>query len=173
MSAFIVSQEHIEALLRAAIAYGGHRDSFRWLTPEEPTDTDYQRGEAWGATAVANATRRWRELTCDTINEVGRMLLTENVRSVCYRYNEPMDSANLPGPVGFSLAEATFGYFHVVEYTHLLTPVATLKALACYEYQSCEHPDWEGSESKAFCDALRHAAINALPGYEEADWEII
>jgi len=171
MSAFVVSQQHIEAMLKAAMTYG-RQGGFHWLAPEARADSDFERGQVWGPTSVATARRCRRELDSDTLNETGRMLLTENVRSVCHRYDEPMDSTDLPGPVGFSLAEATFSSFHVAMHTPLLEPVAVLKAIACYEYQSCEHPDWEGSESKAFCEALRHAAINALPGYDEADWDI-
>jgi len=145
MSAFIVSKEHIKAMLRAAMNTAHRGDSFRWLAPEVAAEGDYQQGEPWGSTAVANATRRWRDLTCETINETGRMLLTENVRSVCHRYNEPMDSSDLPGPIGFSLADATFTYPEIAM-GKVLEPVAVLKAIACYEYQSCEHPGWEGSE---------------------------
>ncbi len=53
-----------------------------------------------------------------------------------------------------------------------LTPVEVLKACSCYEYQSCEHDGWERSEAFRLIEAIRHAAIAALPGYEDADWEI-
>ena len=44
------------------------------------------------------------------------------------------------------------------------------KAIACYEYQSCEHPGWRTSEARAYCHALRVAWCKKLPGYEEAAW---
>jgi hypothetical protein len=47
-----------------------------------------------------------------------------------------------------------------------------LKAISCYEYQSCEHPGWRKSEAHAFCEALRDMAIGCLPGYDDAPWEI-
>ncbi len=87
-------------------------------------------------------------------DRLGRMLLLENVRSVAYRYKEEME---LPA---YSYSTPT------------RTPsvVEGLKLIHCYEYQSCEHPDWPESEAYAFCEALTKALICALPGYEEAPW---
>jgi hypothetical protein len=39
-------------------------------------------------------------------------------------------------------------------------------------YQSCEHPGWEESEARKFCQQLTEGAIARLPGYEAAAWEI-
>lgn len=50
--------------------------------------------------------------------------------------------------------------------------VGALKALACYEYQSCESDDWESTEAFAFCEALRHTLIWALPNIDDAAWEV-
>ena len=47
-----------------------------------------------------------------------------------------------------------------------------LKALACYEYQACEHAEWPTSEAYQFCEALRRRAIPRAPGYDAAEWEI-
>jgi len=49
-------------------------------------------------------------------------------------------------------------------------PVITLSLISCYEYQSCEHPEWRTSEARAICEALRKLAIRNLPGYDEAPW---
>lgn len=51
-----------------------------------------------------------------------------------------------------------------------INPVELLKAIACYEYQSCEHGGWEGSRAYAYCERLRQRAINALHGYDAAPW---
>lgn len=88
MSAFVVSEEHIDALLRAGLKAGRPGSALRWMRPEPPQESDYERGQVWGETAVENAKARQRELTEATCNEVGRMLLMENVRSVNHRYNE-------------------------------------------------------------------------------------
>ena len=45
-----------------------------------------------------------------------------------------------------------------------------LKATDCYEYQSCEHPEWPSSNAHDFIQALRKDAWRLLEGYEEAPW---
>lgn len=154
MSAFIVSEKHIEAMVSAGVSL-----KVRWMAPEEPEASDYQSGEPWGTTATVNAQRRIREATRETANETGRMLLMENARSVAFRYEEAIDADT-------TLA-ATFkahGLQHNI--------VDLLKAIDCYEYQSCERPQWASSEAHEFCEALRGALIRALPGYSDAAWEI-
>jgi hypothetical protein len=49
--------------------------------------------------------------------------------------------------------------------------VQVLKAIQSYAYQSCEHPEWDGSLAKRFCDWLESAIIGDLPGYDDAEWE--
>jgi len=153
MSAFIVSDKDIDALLRYALAYPSGQ--LRWFEPCEPGDGDYQRGQPWGRTAVANAQTRVREITHENASHVGRMLLLENMRSVSHRYDDPLE---LPT------------YEYNAMQAPSLTPVEVLKIIACYEYQSCEHPGWQHSQAKAFCSALRHKMISHLPGYDEAPW---
>lgn len=99
----------------------------------------------------------------------GQMLVDANVESVSHRY--PDDKlTELPGRLDA---------WWLVPYTFpkgrrppSLTAVAILKAIDCYEYQACEPPGWETSEAAAFCRGLRDVAIGALPGYDEAAWEI-
>ena len=86
------------------------------------------------------------------------MLLKENYRSVNHRYDEG-PTAEIQDPYVFSRLLVR------------IDPVAVLRAISVLEYQSCEHPGWEGSEAQAFCRALQGRAISHLPGYDEADWE--
>lgn len=158
MSAFIVGKAHIDAMVQAGLSYGEphrHNGTLCWHIKEEADGEDYERGEPWGPMAVANSQRRRRELTRDTANRVGAMLWNENKRSVDHRYNE----ANDREVYRFASSRVT-------------NPVAILKAINCYEYQSCEHPEWETSEAQAFCAALTGAMVRSLPGYDEAEWEI-
>lgn len=37
-------------------------------------------------------------------------------------------------------------------------------------YQSCETPDYQETNACKLVDLIRHYAIEALPGYEEAKW---
>jgi len=63
-------------------------------------------------------------------------------------------------------------------YTHnqhgpVFGPVQILKACICYLYQvEGEWDGWEGSEAQAIIHHIRHEAICAVPGYEQALWEI-
>lgn len=162
MSAFVVDNLHISALVAAGLSLPAP-DKLTWFVtvPDDLATLDltetHTRGEPWGPDAIKSAVARRRTLTTGNATDVGAMLLAANVASVNFRYNE-----DEPEPLfEFEQHAAPF-----------LTAIETLKALNCYEYQSCEPPDWKYSEAHAFCDALRDAAIRALPGYDSAPWEI-
>lgn len=159
MSAFVVDEMHIHVMVNAGLAYPMHGDKLRWLVREltdEEKVQSYTRGEPWGPGATAIYGQLRRELTSKTAGFVGAMLWAENVRSVNHRYSEE----EWEQPYQFKTLRG------------VPNPLAVLKAIACYEYQSCEHEDWEESESYRFCQSLRKAAINKLPGYDEMPWEI-
>lgn len=161
MSAFIVNKSHLDYLISAGFA-GRRGGVLRWYAPAEevPAEPTHQRGEPWGPGMVDHMAPRRRELTIETANQVGAMLAAENRRSVDHRYNE----TELEDFYTFTRYPGSG--------TPGLDPVQVLKAIACYEYQSCEHPEWETSEAHEFCRALRHRTIDRLPGYDEAAWEI-
>ena len=167
MSAFIVNKTHLDYLITAGLKYGVH-GALSWFAPAEeaPTEPTHQRGEPWGPGALTEAATRRRELTSETADHVGAMLAAENRRSVDHRYDE-------------NELEDFYTFTHYPESGERgsagrprLDPVQVLKAISCYEYQSCEHPEWEQSEAHDFCRVLRHAAVNALPGYDDAAWEV-
>lgn len=161
MSAFIISDNHLIYLVHAGLAFG-RQFPVRWQAPdteEPPGSEDYEAGSPWGPTAVETGQRKARTLTPETADSTLLMLYAANVASVNFRYAGKADE-----PDSFPR------YRHSDR--HDLNPVKVLKALACYEYQSCEHPDWPHSEAFDFCASLRKAAINALPGYDEANWSI-
>ena len=110
-------------------------------------------------------------------DEVGQMLIDENIASVGARYQDT-GITDLPGgdPMAY-LSTYTYpvqflgrGMIQVVTDVRIPTPIEVLKALSCYEYQSCEHDTWEASAAHAFCEALRHVTISRLPGCEAAPW---
>jgi len=47
-----------------------------------------------------------------------------------------------------------------------------IKAVNSYAYQACEHPHWDRTEAKAFCDALVDGLIEQLTEYQDAPWLI-
>lgn len=160
MSAFVVDKAHIDAMVRAGLMYS--RFGLRWFAVEYGSDEfDLQRDT--------------RQLEHGTADQVGGMLVAENVVSVAHRYSPAgrigegwEDNLDLPGPVDKYYVER---YSYPVMGGRVPSPVEALKLIDCYEYQSCEHDGWRDSEAKRFCEALRSALIGALPGYEDAPWE--
>lgn len=144
MSAYVVSKEHIDCLVDAA------------LTRQYDCDFQYYYGDQWHRVDTSSA------------NELGAMLWTENIRSVCARYDD-CDLGDLPGPVPTPKPDA-YRHNHI---PFPVNPIVALKAIACYVYQSCETDDWEESEAYAFCQALKDHMIGLLPGYEDGPgWDI-
>jgi len=130
MSAFIVNNEHIHALVTAAKQ---SRD-FRFYYKEN--------------LYYVNDLKE-----CDFI---GQMLLNENYRSVNFRYSEEIKAPN-----------------YEFEYSIGFSPIEIIKACHCFNYQSCETDDYYDSLSYKFIKTLIETMIMILPGYNNADWEII
>jgi len=141
MSAFEVDNTHIDALLTA----GMHRA----YTNYGPLG--WMEGPAYGA---PNGHRV--ELTRETADRMGAILLAENQRSVNHRYSKDD-------------LEEIYTFKRLEGYPH---PLVILRALQCYEYQACETDDWEDSEAYRFCAALRSAAIRILTNDVDT-WEIV
>lgn len=80
---------------------------------------------------------------------LGQLLWDENLRSVDHRYQES-------NPGERYILHTTEGG---------LDPLAVLKAVDCYQYQSCEHPGWEDSDACAWVTRLREAIYTAVPRY--------
>lgn len=92
-----------------------------------------------------------------TAQALATQLHSENVKSFVHRYPDEADS--------------DFGAVPWEDQPlRPITPVQTLKALRCYEYQACEHPGWERSDACRNVRNIAWAAIAHLPGYEAALW---
>lgn len=153
MSAFMVDDKHIDYLLTAAMQYGDH-GHMTWVDPAvELPPFSSANPKPW---ELACAKRR-KQVDHTNASEVGMMLLGENLKSVNHRYDENELEAEV---------------YEYNRYPGRITPVQTIKAVRCFEYQACEHPDWEKSEAKSFCDSLTVYAIQHLPGYDDAEWEV-
>jgi hypothetical protein len=96
--------------------------------------------------------------TIYTPEQLGIMLARENAISLNARYPQHRTE---PIPYAFTIVPK-----------RTITPVQTIKAAQCFEYQACEHHGWKESTTKRIIDALTSAAIGKLPGYQEAAWEI-
>ncbi len=153
MSAFVVSREHINYLVNAARTRGMGRDqgSMSWYWKGKD---NMNRSNASGENGMYET-------------EIGQMLWDENIKSIHARYPDTTEHPeNMPGPIGENFV---FSFRHD---SQEINPVQVIKLCHSYSYQSCEHEEWETSEAKGFIEALEHRAIFALPGYDEAEWEI-
>lgn len=142
MSAFVVNDDHIRALVAAGLQFKSYPDD----------KMRFWAGEYPGEDKVTLLTR-------DSADQIANMLLAENYRSVNHRYEEDDAPPTLTTVWTAYLARP-------------LDPVVILKAIDCYEYQACEHDEWNSSLAYAFCEALRRRIIGCLPGYEAAPWGV-
>lgn len=151
MSAYMVSKAHIDALVNVAV-FG-------------PKGTSRGQG-GWYAVYYGNPSRKADD---HVMNQIGDMLVRENLSSIHSRYPDTIEKPEgTPGPIEqYWLNEYEFEYPQ-----RTLTAVEALKAVSCYEYQSCEHPEWKNSDAASFCESLRHNLIGCIPGYSDAAWEI-
>ena len=113
-------------------------------------------GKSKGKNEVQDFSDKGIDFSVTLVNALGKKLIDENYKSVNYRYGENAEPHE-------------FTYKPVKQ----RTAVEILKACACYSYQTCEHPEWKESEAYVIVQVLKARAINKLPGYAEADWEIM
>lgn len=135
MSAFICSDTHINALVTYAAS--NHISYYNPLTQ--------------GHT----------EVTAHNAEEIGRILMDENVRSVCCRYPDADNDQKSAG--------AAYRY---KRFATPLTAVEAMKACHCLNYQSCETDDWESSLAWRILQAIESHAAHHVPGYDKAPWGI-
>lgn len=145
MSAFVVSHDHIDALMTFA------KDK-RLLD------------------SLAYHVNHGTEKLSPT--DIGRVLLAENIRSVLHRYPD-CDESDMPGKgneEAINYQFRPFQQFYRMQHPQVVAWV--LKACACFDYQSCETDDYESSIAHKIIRAIEARAINALPHYESAPWGI-
>ena len=117
MSAFICSDYHVSVLANYAFEQGVNY---------------YWRG-------------RYRK--CADPEEIGAILMKENIRSVNYRYQERSRSL-------FEYAASVVG--------NMPDNAQILQAAFCLNYQSCERDDWPKSEAHAILMAIIYDAAHAF-----------
>ncbi|QFZ20551.1 hypothetical protein [Saccharothrix syringae] len=83
--------------------------------------------------------------------ELGQRLWHENHKSVNHRYREDTSTPRYE----LRTTEAT------------LDPIVVLKAVTCFNYQSCEHPGWPDSEAHDLMHTLRTAILERHPDLGE------
>lgn len=96
------------------------------------------------------------------LQTAAEILKYENIRSLQARYEDRLEPEEKEGAITFRFTPVS----------PKLGAVQILKACACYDYQACESDDYDQSDAKKIVDSIRYQAINSLPKYEEAEWEI-
>lgn len=95
----------------------------------------------------------------DAPDKVAAILATANRESVYERYRKEVEGAPIP-------------HHYKAPPLPLPDPVVILKLCECFDYQACEVDGYERTIAATIINAIRHRAIQALPGYEAAPWGI-
>lgn len=95
---------------------------------------------------------------------IGRELWQENIKSVAYRYDMPARHGEHAEYLK-ALEAYAFEPIHA-------KAAAVAKIARCYDYQACEHPEYESSSAKRIVDELMATFPETLPGYDDAPWGI-
>jgi len=149
MSAYMVSRTHIDYLIQAGLS--------RVLRPGNSGPLRWWHGE------------NSHYLTDENATDAGQMLWDANMLSINARYPDTLGHPEkAPGPIGENFSGYKFHY----DPCRSIVPVNVIKAADGLDYQACEYDGWPESEAKALLNAIREAAIHALPGYDEAPWEV-
>ena len=151
MSAFMVTENHIHALVQMAL-YG-------------TTDRDTMASN-WYVLGIPGIGR----LDAENAGQLGEMLTIQNLKSIHARYpNSVKAPETTPGP-----HEHYWGHPYAFKGEHKprFTGVECLKLINCYTYQACEDEGWETSHAALFCRHLSEQIVSVLPGYDDAAWDL-
>lgn len=136
MSAYLVSQNHINALVCFHMEHCGPTDTAmtRVLTEENMRSLRYRYEDVadWQADADSYAFERvsFETVLRDYVSTHSARMVANGLTTVCSR--------------GFTRRE---------------TMTAMVKLCDCYDYQACEHDEYETSKAKAFVERIRAKAL--------------
>lgn len=159
MSAYLVHSDQIDLLVSAGLA--------RLI----PHGCNIYSSVSEGASVNQHA-----ELTVETATKFGKMLWAENLLSIHHRYPDTISNPDrMPcnGPTNVAAYK-----FNPVGPTSLLTGIPRADVVAAgvlvnaihgYEYQSCEHPDWQGSLAHSYCQWLKDQLLGELSHRGDCD----
>lgn len=120
---------------------------------------------------IVSASIAFKAIKSSAADVIGDMLYQENAKSLRYRYGDAEEFWEFPKPNSY-------------HYEPLVSedPDYIFKQLSCYNYQACEHPEWETSNSCALVAKLREQIALSVgtdcdgmfkrPGFETAPWGV-
>lgn len=147
MSAFYVGEQHVTAILSAS-----HRVRHGVWVPASVAGPDWPHGRNLG-----------RGQHAEQMTALGLELLRENRNSLAARYPSDFETM-LDGNLN------TYRFRMDLHALNRLHPAEIAKLVDCYEYQSCEHEGWAGSDAKRWCDWLRGELWSLFPEYDDGAW---
>lgn len=112
------------------------------------------------------------------IERMAEVLAKENIRSVAFRYPSDPDGGR-PGPCLYDHEIVQFAVAYAVHYHRHGLPVNgrdLINMIRCYEYQTCETPDWEQTEAVEKVRMLRYRIQRMEPIFlmkPKVDWEFV
>ena len=146
MSAWIVSHDHIDALLTFA------------------KDKRMQNDLSYRIARSAREPLSW--------TQIGQVLLAENERSVCHRYPD-CTPGDAPGTIGEEAIGYRFRPLaELATLPHNTKLVWIIKNCDCFDYQACETDDYEQSIAHGIIEAIRARAVRSFLEYDNAPWGI-
>lgn len=161
MSCFMVSDEHINVMVWSAWAFSVS-ESFGGQMPYGGEELYIQ----WPRTGEYESFRLGdrREPNVPDLTRLGQILVDGNRDSVDARYSEQGGRETYefswPRSTSWSAEEC-------------------IRAIDCYEYQSCEAPDWYISDARCVCDRFRRILSDRIVDRAETrteggrfEWEI-
>jgi hypothetical protein len=91
-----------------------------------------------------------------SFKEAAEILYKENCNSLAARYGDEFEPIEIP-------------VNHVSTIDNLFVMA---KQVDCYEYQACEHDEWEASKAHEMCKSIKYHLFSNHPDYEAAHWGI-
>lgn len=166
MSAFVVGTDHIDYLVTAAAVAARHPYGLGIVLV---TDVQAEHIRAMGgADALSDAYGEIAWHPEQNLPALGRVLLWENTRSVATRYPDD-EFDQLPGPVPM----VTPGQYRYMNVSPLLVhPAQTIRAVECWQYQTCEYDGHDQAPGWKAAEVLYRAAVRDLVGdLADLQWE--
>ena len=161
MSAWICSPLHIKALAIFATNLTGHVFGRHTKT----ADGEWIKTQVKEFPLVYLDFEEAQDLSDATT--VARILMTENIKSVCHRYDEE-EAKYYWQELNVDVSPADKTHFPKLR----LTPIQLIKLIHCLNYQSCDHDEWDATLARKILATLEDHLIRTMPGYEEAPWGI-
>jgi hypothetical protein len=100
-------------------------------------------------------------------DEFGRLLWRENLASIHFRYPDTVESGSYPGPIDFKASDVDEYTYEPLEGEAGISrqaPSVVRQTALCYDYQTCEHPEYNGSAARWFI-----VKLTGLTAHDEAD----